>query len=267
MRTRPPRRRRRRRLGIREVDERLARAELDEDLVARGRRVHDEVRVVDVRRPAPRRENWRACGSAWTNALRGAAVADDDRRCGASPARIAASVVRPSIRSLANDERVHRGCVRLAERRDGELVRRRHVRADEPERGETRTASASRSGGVGSGTYAQSSPSAANAAFCIRGDSECSTGQPMMPTSASSADPSRECDRTSALPAYDHLRVRARSRRSTGVTAEPERHESPTRSSTRSRAQQPKPYSHFLRKNSDSLAVKKWCTPSGLRTK
>ena len=30
---------------------------------------------------------------------------------------------------------------------------------------------------------------------------------------------------------------------------------------------QPKPYSHALAKNSDSLAVKKWCTLSGLRTK
>jgi hypothetical protein len=31
--------------------------------------------------------------------------------------------------------------------------------------------------------------------------------------------------------------------------------------------QQPNPYSHFFWKNSSSLAVKKWCTPSGLRTK
>ena len=30
---------------------------------------------------------------------------------------------------------------------------------------------------------------------------------------------------------------------------------------------QPKPYSHAFAKNSDSLAVKKWCTLSGLRTK
>ena len=30
---------------------------------------------------------------------------------------------------------------------------------------------------------------------------------------------------------------------------------------------QPKPYSQALAKNSDSLAVKKWCTLSGLRTK
>ena len=32
-------------------------------------------------------------------------------------------------------------------------------------------------------------------------------------------------------------------------------------------AQQPYPYSHALRRNSDSLAVKKWRTLSGLRTK
>jgi hypothetical protein len=32
-------------------------------------------------------------------------------------------------------------------------------------------------------------------------------------------------------------------------------------------AQHPKPNSHFLRKNSASLAVKKWRTESGLRTK
>ena len=44
-----------------------------------------------------------------------------------------------------------------------------------------RTASPSRSGGVRSGTYVQSSPSASNAAFCIGGESECAVGQPSRP--------------------------------------------------------------------------------------
>ena len=52
-----------------------------------------------------------------------------------------------------------------------------------PSASSPRTASSSRSGAVGSATYAQSRPSASNAALCIRGESECSTGQPMIPTS------------------------------------------------------------------------------------
>ena len=46
-----------------------------------------------------------------------------------------------------------------------------------------RTASSSRSGGTSTATYAQSSPAAANAAFCISGDSECATGCPSSATS------------------------------------------------------------------------------------
>src|SRR3979409_1262408 len=45
------------------------------------------------------------------------------------------------------------------------------------------TASSSRSGGTSNATYAQSSPRAANAAFCIDGESECATGWPSSATS------------------------------------------------------------------------------------
>ena len=43
-------------------------------------------------------------------------------------------------------------------------------------------ASRSASGATSSGTYAQSSPRAANAAFCIRGESDPETGCPTRPT-------------------------------------------------------------------------------------
>src|SRR5262249_3553657 len=45
------------------------------------------------------------------------------------------------------------------------------------------TASPSAAWSTGSGTYAQSSPRAAKAAFCIRGDSDPDTGSPSSPTS------------------------------------------------------------------------------------
>ena len=51
-----------------------------------------------------------------------------------------------------------------------------------PPRDEPAHRSSSRSGGTSSATYAQSSARAANAAFCIRGDSECATGWPISAT-------------------------------------------------------------------------------------
>src|SRR5262249_25413783 len=45
-----------------------------------------------------------------------------------------------------------------------------------------RTASAKRSRGTSRATYTQSTPHAANAAFCIRGESECATGCPSSAT-------------------------------------------------------------------------------------
>src|SRR5205085_1884544 len=44
-----------------------------------------------------------------------------------------------------------------------------------------RSAGSSRSGATGIATYAQSMPSSANAALCITGDREWSTGQPITP--------------------------------------------------------------------------------------
>ncbi len=45
-----------------------------------------------------------------------------------------------------------------------------------------RSASSSSSGSTCSGTYAQSRPRAANAAFCMRGESDAATGFPISPT-------------------------------------------------------------------------------------
>src|SRR5206468_3101292 len=47
----------------------------------------------------------------------------------------------------------------------------------------SRSAASSSSGSTSRRTYSQSSPAAAKAAFCIRGDSECATGCPRRTTS------------------------------------------------------------------------------------
>ena len=81
---------------VRQVDERLALAQLDEHLVAHRRRVDDEVgsRATSGGQ-SPRRENTRALAAARAaNAARGAAVADDRPAARtSSSARIAASVL------------------------------------------------------------------------------------------------------------------------------------------------------------------------------
>ena len=157
-----------------------------------------------------------------------------------SPRRCSMPSTRPSRTTSVFTERASVD----AERGDRALVRDRDVDADEPSAARPRTASASRSGGVGSGTYAQSSPSAANAAFCMRGESECSTGQPTIPTSVvvprssftGLLEPSGMCQRVPCLPpAEDYAAAEA--------------------------------VLEDFSQNSSSLAVKKWWMPSGLRTK
>ena len=173
-----------RRLRVREVDQRLPAAELDEHLVAVGGRVDDEVGAVDVGRPLAAAREARGVRERVEERDRRAAVAEDDRaarraarresrrrcsrpRCGRRGRRACSPTARPSRRA-----RRRRACAASSRSRR----RSRARRGREPRRRAARA-------GSGSGTYAQSSPSAAKAAFCIRGDSECSTGQPRSPTS------------------------------------------------------------------------------------
>ena len=68
--------------------------------------------------------------------LRGAAVAEHDRPLALEPfedRRIGAASLHVPV---PHEQRVHGGLLGAAQQGDGELVRRRHVRADEPERGQ-----------------------------------------------------------------------------------------------------------------------------------
>ena len=120
----------RRRARVRQVDERLAGPQLDEDLVAHGRRVDDEVGAAGVGRPlASAREDARVRERV-PERRRRAAVAEDDGALGVEPGEDR----RVGGEPLHADERVHRRNVRSDDLRDGELVRRRDVRAGEAER-------------------------------------------------------------------------------------------------------------------------------------
>ena len=112
------------------------------------------------------------------------AVADDHRGPDCEPRR---EWPRPSPSfdsTVAYDERVHGRRVGPAELCDRELVRRRDVGTGEAERSEPGRRIGQPLGTLSAAARStQSRPSAANAAFCILGESEWSTGQPMMPTS------------------------------------------------------------------------------------
>ena len=200
-----------------------------------------------------------------------------------SPASTAASVVQPSIRSPRTTRVLTEGASVSQSAATATLYGAVTFAPMNPSAGRPRTASARRAGGVGNGTYVQSRPSAANAALCIRGERECSTGQPMMPTSrvfplislTAGVCGARRVEHISTAPpttpkgsprslwsAYRPRSHECGTRRRHEI--EPTPHPSPLAIAL---SQQPKPYSHFLRKNSDSLAVKKWWIPSGLRTK
>src|SRR5262245_16273992 len=58
-----------------------------------------------------------------------------------------------------------------------------------PSASRPRTASCKRSGSTSSATYVQSRPRAANAAFCMRGESECETGWPRSATTRVTTHP------------------------------------------------------------------------------
>ena len=157
---------------------------VDERLVAGGRRVHDEVRVADVGRPLAAAARSRVrCGQRrpGTHARRRRRRAPPGARA-SRPSRIAASVDCPSM-----PPRGRRACSRTARRpRRAWLPRacgarsRSHPRS--PQRRARGRPPRAAPAGRRAPTYAQSSASAANAAFCIRGESECSTGCPSSAT-------------------------------------------------------------------------------------
>ena len=161
--------------------------QLEEQLVAHRGRVDDEVGVCDLRRPvAPPGEDRRLGSAART------ARAPRRRRRRSPAARTAASSSDRGVGARAQDAAVaeRRACsptrrrlVRAARGGRG-LVRHRHVRARETERHEPADRRLDRpSRRTSTATYAQSSPRAAKAAFCIRGESESRDRVAEQPTS------------------------------------------------------------------------------------
>ena len=127
-----------RRLRVGQVDQRLPRPDLDEHLVALGRRVDDEVGVAHVGRPRAAARELRRVRQRMTEGRRRAAVADDRRPFGGKPFEDRGIRRVPLDAPVADDQRVDRRQIRLAELAHGELVRRRDVRAGEAEVGEAR---------------------------------------------------------------------------------------------------------------------------------
>ena len=125
-------------VSVREVDDGLARARLDEEPVAHGRRVHDQVAPVGVRRPdAAPAERARVGRQRGGERPRGAAGADQ-----AGPGRDDAGEdlpvgVVPEHAAVPEHERIDGVPVgAVAHGDDCLLVRDRHVRTGEPERAE-----------------------------------------------------------------------------------------------------------------------------------
>src|SRR5207302_10049839 len=120
---------------------------------------------------ALRRENTRACGSASRNAAAAPPSPTITGRSASSPARIAASVEKPCSRPSRRTSVFTDGRPAPTSSATAVLCGAVTFAPEKPSAANPVTASASRSGGTSSATYAQSSPRAAKAAFCIRGDS------------------------------------------------------------------------------------------------
>src|SRR5579862_1204121 len=129
---------------------------------------------------SPCREKTLACGSAWRKA---AAAPPSPTIAGRSrldtSSRIAASVEKPSRPTRVFTDGRSLPTIRAAACLCGDVT----FAPANPAATSPRIASSSRSGGTSSATYAQSSPRAANAAFCIAGESERATGCPSSATS------------------------------------------------------------------------------------
>ena len=117
--------------AVGEVDDRLPRARLDEQLVAHRRRVHDQVGVRGVRRPfAAAREHPHLARQAGQQRLGGPAGADQADALGLDPGHDLLVGVEAEHAPVAEDERVDRLALGLvAELGRRLLVRDRHVRA------------------------------------------------------------------------------------------------------------------------------------------
>ena len=171
---RPPRAPRRgRRLRIRKVDERLARAELDEHVVSLEVAFTTRSALADVGRPvAAPREDARASAAPRGRRARRRRRRGSTGRSAGSPSSTAASVECPgSARPRRRACSPRRGRV-TASCRSGRLVRGRHVRAGEAGRGEPAHGRLEPSGA----TSAARTPSRARARrrrrSASRGDSE-----------------------------------------------------------------------------------------------
>ena len=176
---------RRRRLRVRQVDQRLPLRERAEDVVALGRGVDDAGRR-PPRRAASRPVARRPRASGERGAKRGgrAARAEDHRPlepeagrgspCPSSDPRCARRGRRACSPSRDRCPTAAAAAALCGASRSRPRSRARRARAPP---------SSTRPSSTSSGTYAQSSPRAANAAFCIAGESECSTGLPISPTS------------------------------------------------------------------------------------
>ena len=182
-RARPPRRLCRCRLRVREIDEHLAAADFDEDSSRSEVALTTRSASSTAGGQSARRENRRACGSAWTKAVASPPSPRTTGRSAVSSATIAASVDAPRSAG-SHDQRVHgQRAPRPAEAGGGVLVRARHVRAGEAQR----TEAAYRVGqAVRRGRERHVHPvqlERGEGRVLHRGESECSTGQPRMPTS------------------------------------------------------------------------------------
>ena len=125
---------RRGRLRVGKVDQRLALANLEEHLVAFGRRVHDEVARRGGRAASvPLREKTTASGRASRKATAAPPAPTIAGRSAGSPARIAASVEWPSTRPSETTSVFTDTSSVSQQGRGGQLVGRRHVRAREVE--------------------------------------------------------------------------------------------------------------------------------------
>ena len=134
---RAPRRRAPSRCGrVGEVDHRLPRVRLDEQLVAHGRRVHDQVAAGRVRRPCRRAARRPAClPEGPEQGLRRTTCADQAGARRGDPGQDLAVGVEAEHAAVAEDERVDGVAVGLVARGDDRpLVRDRHVRTGEAER-------------------------------------------------------------------------------------------------------------------------------------
>ncbi len=178
-------RKRGRGLRVRQVDERLARPELDEHLVASRGGVDDEVGVGDLGRPSAAAGELSRVRERLQEGDRGAAVAEDDRALGDCEAGEDRGVGRPALDdAVTHDERVHRRRVRLAELGHRDLVRSGHVRACEAERGEPADGLREPLGRRRQRDVCPVEPEPPRTRRSASGgESECSTGQPRIPTS------------------------------------------------------------------------------------